>query len=82
MSPRPRWIHHHAVLKHPYRRIVAATPDFHDLDGTRQWAALRDQVVADAAGGRKSLLDVMDRRASRRDEVLAALEEGRQTSLK
>lgn len=82
MSPKPRSIHRHAILKHPYRRAVASTPDFHNLDGSGQWAALREQVIADTAAGADSLLDIMDSRASRRDEVLAALEDARTHTLK
>ena len=67
----------------PARRwAVAATPDFHNLNGTGQWAALRGQVKADAAAGEEDLLGIMDSREARRDEVLAALEEGRQAARK
>jgi hypothetical protein len=82
MTARPIGLRRHAILKHPYRRTVAATPGFHDLDGSGQWAALRGQVQAEAAAGQSNLLDIMDSRAGRRDEVLAALEEGRQAARK
>jgi len=76
-------VRRHAILKNPYRRTVKATPDFHNLDGKAQWAALRSQVIAEAgAAGESSLIDVMDSREPRRDEVLAALEEGRQAARK
>jgi hypothetical protein len=57
---------------------VAATADFHNLNAASQWTALRAQVQADATAQRSTLLETLDSRASRRDEVLAALEEGRQ----
>jgi hypothetical protein len=82
MSPRPVGLRRHAIFKHTYRRTVASTPDFHNLDGNSQWAALRGQVQAEAAAGESSLLEIMDSRAGRRDEVLAALEEGRQAARK
>ncbi len=80
MSPRPASIHRHAILKHHYRRAVLATPDFHNLNGAAQWAALRDQVVTNAAPGPSDLLTILDGREPRREEVLAALEERRQSA--
>jgi hypothetical protein len=74
---RPVALRKHAILKHHYRRAVAATPDFQTLNSPGQWAVLRDQVKADPTSGASGLLDILDSRESRRDEVLAALEEGR-----
>lgn len=80
MSPKPIGIRRHAIFKHPYRRTVASTPDFHNFNASSQWAALRAQIIADAAAGKPSLLEVMESREARRDEVLAALEEARQAT--
>ena len=44
----PVAIRRHAILKRHYRRAVASTSNFHDLDQSRQWALLRDQVEADS----------------------------------
>jgi len=79
MTAKPLGIRRHAILKHHYRRAVAATPDFHNLNTVSQWALLRAQVQADGTAAGSTLLGVMDSREPRRDEVLAALEEGRQT---
>jgi hypothetical protein len=78
MSPRPVSIRRHAILKRPYRRAVAATADYHQRSHVEQWALLRAQVQADTTPTGPGLLEILDRRAPRRDEVLAALEEGRQ----
>jgi hypothetical protein len=75
---RPVSIHRHAILKHHYRRAVASTPDFHDRSPADQWALLRDQVQADSTPSASKLLDILNSREPRRDEVIAALEEGRQ----
>jgi len=77
MSPRIV-IRRHAILKRHYRRAVKATPGFHELNAVGQWANLREQVKADTSPTGEKLLGIMDSRESRRDEVLAALEEGRQ----
>ena len=71
-------IRRHAILKNQYRRAVKSTPGFHTLSLAGQWAALREQVQADATPAGLALLDVLNSREARRDEVLAALEEGRQ----
>jgi hypothetical protein len=76
--PKPVSIRRHAILKRHYKRAVAAAPDFHSLSSTAQWALLRDQVQADITPAGPTLLEILDSRASRRDEVIAALEEGRQ----
>jgi hypothetical protein len=78
MSAEARPIHRHALFKRQYRRAVAATAGFHDLTAARQWAALRAQVQTDATDAGSTLLETFDSRESRRDQVLAALEEGRQ----
>lgn len=75
--PRPVSHRRHAILKHHYRRTVAAAPDFATLPPTGQWALLREQVKNDATSGPSGLLDILDSREPRRDEVLEALEEGR-----
>lgn len=71
-------VRRHAIFKHHYRRAVAAANDFHNMTPVAQWALLRAELVAEAALGASPLVDVLDSRASRRDEVLARLEEGRQ----
>ena len=78
MSPRPVSHRRHAILKRHYRRAVTATQDYHQRSQVEQWALLRAQVQADTTPTGPGLLEVMDRREPRRDEVLAALEEGRQ----
>jgi hypothetical protein len=77
MQHRPA-IRRHAILKRQYRRVVAAATDFHNMTPAGQWALLRAQVVAEAATGESSLVDTLDSRESRRDEVLSSLEDGRQ----
>ena len=72
----------HAILKHHYRRVVAATPGFHDLDLTAQWQLLRNQVQVDPAPRPPQLLAIMDSREPRREEVIAALEQARQEDWK
>ena len=79
--PRPTKIRRHAILKRHYRRAVSKTTDFQTLPAAGQWAALRDQVQLDSPGARSPLLDILDSREPRRDEVLAALELGRQGDL-
>jgi hypothetical protein len=75
--PRPSSIRRHAILKRQYRRAFSKTPGFGTLSATDRWAALREQVRLEAPGARSDLLDILDSREARRDEVLAALEEGR-----
>ena len=75
---KPVTIRRHAILKRHYRRAVAAAPDFHTMTHSEQWALLRNEVVANFTPGPKNLLEIMDSRESRRDVVLAALEEARQ----
>jgi hypothetical protein len=77
MQSRPIEVRRHAIFKHQYRRAVAAANDFHNMTPVAQWAVLRAQLVAEAATGTSSLLDVLDSRESRRDDVLARLEDGR-----
>ena len=72
-------IRRHAILKNHYRRAVATTSTFHTLSLAGQWALLREQVEADSTSGGTALLDIMDSREPRRDEVLAALEDARQS---
>jgi hypothetical protein len=74
-------IRRHAIFKRQYRRVVAAAPEFHNLTAAAQWTLLRTQLVAEAATGASALVDVLDSRESRRDEVLASLEDGRQQVL-
>lgn len=81
MDARPV-IRKHAILKRHYRRAVAATPTFHTLGADVQWALLRDEVQADSTPAGAGLLEIMKKREARRDEVLAALEEGRQAHLR
>ena len=76
MSPKPVTIRKHAILKHHYRRAVAATPQFHQLDPINQWAVLRKQVEDDVTPIGATLLKIMDNRQERRDEVLTSLAEG------
>ncbi len=71
-------IRHHAILKNHYRRAVLASPGFHDLSLAGQWQLLRGEVEADTTLAGLSLLDILNSREPRRDEVLAALEEARQ----
>lgn len=70
-------VRRHAIFKNQYRRVVAAADGFHGLTPADQWALLRAQLVSEAAAGEPSLLDVLDSRESRRDDVLAGLEDGR-----
>jgi hypothetical protein len=72
----------HAIFKHHYRRVVAATPGFHELDLSAQWQLLRNQVQIDPAPHPPELLSIMDRREPRRQEVIAALEQARQEGWK
>ncbi len=82
MTGKPVAIRKHAFLKRHYRRAVDSTVDFHKLDAGHQWALLRTEVEADSTAGRDTLLALFDSRVARRDEVLTALEEGRQTYAK
>ena len=72
----PVAVRRHAIFKKPYRRVVDAANGFYNMSPAAQWALLRAQLVADAASGESSLLNVLDSREARRDEVLARLEEG------
>jgi hypothetical protein len=74
-------VRRHAIFKRQYRRVVAAAPDFHHLTPAAQWALLRTQLIAEAATGEPSLVDVLDSRESRRDEVLTELEVGRRNDV-
>ena len=76
--PRPLAIRRHAILKHHYRRAVAATPGFHDLDLGARWALLRDQVTVDPSPDAPRLLEILNGREPRRAEVIEALEQARQ----
>jgi len=71
-------VRRHAIFKRQYRRVVAAISDFHNLEPAAQWTLLRAQVLAETPTGTSALVDTLDQRASRRDEVLASLEVGRQ----
>ncbi len=70
-------IRRHAIFKREYRRVVAASADFHNMTPAAQWALLRGEVLAGTPEGGNALLDMLDSRESRRDEVLAGLEEAR-----
>lgn len=82
MSRKPVEIRKHAILKNHYRRAVQATPQFHQLDALGQWAVLRQQVEADTTAIAGTLLKIMDSREARRVEVLSALEDARQGTLR
>lgn len=76
-------IRKHAILKRHYRRAVEATPQFHELDAAARWEALRRHVEQDPTTPEGvNLLTLMDSRTGRRDEVLSALEEARQHSVR
>ena len=77
MQSGPLVVRRHAIFKRQYRRVVAATPDFHNLTPEAQWTLLRAQVIAEAATSNGSLLQVLDSREPRRNEVLTKLEDGR-----
>jgi hypothetical protein len=79
---KPVAIRKHAILKRHYSRAVKATPQFHQLDAIGRWAVLRQQVEADATPIGATLLKIMDSREGRRDEVLSALEDARQTTVR
>jgi hypothetical protein len=81
MQRRPT-IQRHAIFKREYRRVVAASADFHNMTPEAQWALLRGEVLAGAGDGPSALLDMLDSRESRRDEVLAGLEEARVARLR
>lgn len=75
MRPKkPVSIRRHAIFKHQYRRALQSTPEFRLLKPADQWAVLRGVVQSDASAAGRSLLDVINSREARRDEVLAALE--------
>ena len=74
-------IRRHAIFKRQYRRVVDAISDFHNLNTAAQWHLLRAQVVAEAVTGESGRLEILDRRASRRDQVLTSLEQGRRSDL-
>jgi len=71
----------HAIFKHHYRRAVATTPEFHQLDTDAQWAALRKQVEDDTTTQGTALKVILEERAERRGQVLNALEEAHNDSL-
>lgn len=76
--PPPTAIRRHAILKRHYRRAVAATPGFHDLDLGARWALLRDQVAVDPSAEGPRLLEILNSREPRRAQVMEALEQARQ----
>jgi hypothetical protein len=82
MNRTPVTIRKHAILKRHYRRAVAATPEFHQLDTNGQWAVLRKQIDDDATPLGATLRTIMDERSARRNEVLSALEEARRNSIR
>jgi hypothetical protein len=71
----------HAIFKNHYRRAVATTPEFHQLDTDAQWAALRKQVEDDTTMQGTALRAILDQRAERRGQVLNALEEAHNEGL-
>ena len=81
MQQRPIVIRRHAIFKRQYRRVVGAVTDFHEMTPSAQWSLLRAQLVAEAVTGESTLLETLDRRESRRDQVLAGLESGRRHDL-
>ena len=82
MSAKPVSIRRHAILKHQYRRAVRSTPDFHNLNAAGQWALLRAEVVSDTTPAGVSLLEILNSREPRREEVLAALEGAHQADIR
>jgi hypothetical protein len=82
VSSKPVAIRRHAILKHQYRRAVRSTPDFHTMNAAAQWAVLRAEVLADTTPAGASLLEILNSREPRRDEVLAALEGAHQADLR
>jgi len=76
--PAPVAHRRHAILKRPYRRVVAATPGFHDLDLGTRWSLLRDEVAVDASPEGLRLLQILNSREPRRAQVIEALEQARQ----
>jgi hypothetical protein len=81
MQHRSIVVRRHAIFKRQYRRVVAAVTDFHNMTSEAQWSLLRAQVFAEAITGESALLEMLDKRAARRDEVLAGLEAGRRHDL-
>jgi hypothetical protein len=77
MNRNPVPIRKHAILKRHYRRAVAKTPEFLQLDTNAQWAVLRKQIDDDTTPKAATLRAIMDDRTPRRGEVLSALEEAR-----
>ena len=82
MNPNRVQLRKHAIFKHHYRRAVATTPEFHQLDADAQWAALRKQVDEDATLQGSALRAILDERTPRRSQVLSALEEARTSTLR
>ena len=78
---KPVSIRRHAILKRQYRRAVQSTPDFHNLNAAGQWAVLRAEVLSDTTPAGATLLEILNSREPRRDEVLAALEGAHQADL-
>ena len=70
-------IRRHAIFKRHYRRAVAATPGFHELDLGTRWRLLRDHVSVDPGPDAARLLEIMDSREPRQAQVLAELERAR-----
>jgi hypothetical protein len=79
---KPVSIRRHAILKHPYRRAVRSSPDFHTLTAAGQWDLLRAEVQLDTTPAGVSLLEILNSREPRRDEVLAALEGAHQADVR
>ena len=50
-------IRRHAIFKRHYRRAVAATPGFHDLELGAQWRLLRDHISVDPGPDAARLLE-------------------------
>jgi hypothetical protein len=71
-------IRRHAIFKRHYRRAVASTPGFHELDLSAQWGLLRDQILVDRSEDSARLLEIFHSRDPRRAEVISELEQARQ----
>jgi hypothetical protein len=82
LPAKPISIRRHAILKHQYRRAVRSTPDFHNLNPAGQWALLRAEVLSETTPESASLLEILNSREPRRDEVLAALELAHQADVR
>ena len=74
----PVQIRRHAILKRHYRRAVASTPGFHDLELNVRWGLLRDQILADPSPDSPRLLEIFNSREPRCAEVISELEQARQ----